>query len=212
MKKTEKYFYDLDFFPHLKLLSEKWKIIRNEFLNLNAPVLNINRINKSNEEVFEEVSNSISEGNQYGWIQGWGNNDNYNQGNLMWIQYGLILDGIKVPFIENEMQQTINMLLNIKGIKVAALLKLEPFTILHTHTHPDIRERNLLQMHLPICTPEKGNFNYLNIMGEFRQYQQGIPIIFDGSYRHFALNESNHSRTTLYLEFDKENLIASDIN
>lgn len=207
MEILEKTFYENRFFPLLNSFSKKWKIIRDEYFELNAPVMNIHRINKSTEEVFKEVENYISKGNQYGWIQGWGNNDNLNKGNLNWIQYGLIVDGFKVPFVGKEMQQTINLLLKIEGIKVAALLKLEPFTVLHTHSHPDIKERNVLQMHLPICTAEKGNFNYLNIEGEFRQYQQGVPIIFDGSFRHFALNESNYSRTTLYLEFDKESLI-----
>lgn len=204
MVQIEQAFYEIEDFPELQNLSEKWEIIKKEFLELKAPVMDVHRIDKVHEDVFTEVHNQVLAGKQYGWVQGWGAGKG---GNINWIQYGLVLNGKKIPFVNNEMQNTINLLLNIDGINAAALLKLKPHTVLHTHNHPDIREKNALQMHLPLQTIDVENYNYLNVMGEFRQYQEGIPIVFDGALNHFAMNESRYNRTTLYIEFGKEKLM-----
>jgi beta-hydroxylase len=81
---------------------------------------------------------------------------------------------------------------------------LKPKTILHCHTHDEIGEENLLQFHLTLTSAVKNNFSYLNVNGEFRQHNVGEAIIFDGSLPHFALNESEHNRVILYLEFTKD--------
>ncbi len=198
----EQSYYDIANFPKLHEICKKWEIIRDEFYELNAPIMPIHRINKSPEEVLLEVhKHVVMEGNQYGWVLGWGGE---NEGNQDWTQYGLVLNDQKVPFTNGKMKQTIDLFKDVKGIIAVALLKLKPNAVLHTHRHADIREKNALQLHLPIDTVKERNYNYLNVQGEFRQYECGKPIVFDGALDHFALNESHKERTTLYIEFHKE--------
>lgn len=93
------------------------------------------------------------------------------------------------------------MLSKIEGIKICAFVKLKARALLPCHTHPEIHEEKLLQLHLPLVTASERNYAYLNVMGEFRQHRCGEPIVFDGSLDHFALNESDVDRTILYMEF-----------
>lgn len=83
-------------------------------------------------------------------------------------------------------------------------MNLKPRSILTRHSHPYIEEQSLLQLHLPIVTAKKDNYNYINCNGEFKQHIEGVPIIFDGSLDHFALNESDEDRIILYIEFKKD--------
>lgn len=197
----EQSYYEIINFPKLNKICKKWKIIRDEFHELDAPIIPINRVEKTHEDVFLEVHNHVVvEGNEYGWVLGWGENGE----NHDWIQYGLILNGQKVPFTGAKMRRTIELFKGVEGIIAVALLKLKPNSVLHTHRHPDIRLKRALQLHLPIDTPKECNYNYLNVQGEFRQYECGKPIVFDGALDHFALNESHNERTTLYIEFHKK--------
>jgi aspartyl/asparaginyl beta-hydroxylase (cupin superfamily) len=200
---TRPSFYDVDQFPLLKELAEKWVIIRDEFRQLQTQVMDINRVDKTHEEVLAEIENYINCGSPYGWVQGWGQGG----ANKQWIQYGLIVHDAVVPFITNEMPETLNFLEKIKGIKVCALVTMHPQSSLPCHQHPEILDEGLLQMHLPIETAEVNNYAYLNVNGEFRQHTCGEALIFDGSLDHFALNESNKNRTILYLEFNKHQLM-----
>lgn len=204
MINTEQAYYEINRFPKLARLCKNWKIIKAEYEKLNAPIMKIHRNDKAYNQVFSEVTNYIKEGNEYGWVLGWGE----TEGNDNWLQYGLIFRDQVVPFIHSEMKQTIEMFKDIKGIKMCALAKLNPHTVLHTHQHPVVREEALLQLHLPIETVLHKNYNYLNVQGEFRQHVCGEPIVFDGSLDHFALNESTGERTVLYIEFDKKSLMT----
>jgi len=202
----EQSYYDIINFPKLNEICKNWEMIRDEFYELNAPIIPVNRIAKTHEEVFSEVHNHVVvEGKEYGWVLGWGESG----GNYGWTQYGLILNGQNIPFTGSKMKQTIELFKNVKGIIAVALLKLKPSTVLHTHQHDDIRRKRALQLHLPIDTPKERNYNYLNVQGEFRQYECGKPIVFDGALDHFALNESHKERTTLYIEFHKKTFMST---
>ena len=148
MEIKEQAYYDIKDFPKLNDICEKWETIREEFKNLGNTIMKVNRIDKTHEEVYLEVFKYLQEGNEYGWTLGWGK----MEGNYDWLQYALILDDQRVPFLNSEMKETVKMFKDVKGIKVCALLKLNPATTLHTHTHPELREQGLLQLHLPIDT------------------------------------------------------------
>jgi len=199
MKSKQQSFYDISNFPQLDILCQNWKIIRDEYKQLNLSIMNVDRVNKAHEEVYEEVFDQVvNKGENYGWIKGWGEGDKSNSD---WLQYGLIFKDQKVPFIGSSMSKTIELLQEVDGLVVAAFLKLKPRSVLHTHNHPDLIVKQALQLHLPIETATHNNFNYINVNGNFRQYECGKPIVFDGTLDHFALNESNLERITLYLEF-----------
>jgi len=193
-------FYDLQEFPALEALAKNWKIIRDEYRQLNAPILPIDRVGKLHEQVYEEIIEHIAQGGEYGWLQGWTMDGNPSKD---WIQYGLIIFDETTPFVQEKMPRTVEMLLQIKGIKTCAISKLKAVGVLPVHQHPEIHDEGLLQMHLTLDAPEGKNCAYLNVEDEFVKHRNGEMIIFDGSLDHFAFNASTTDRAILYMEFDK---------
>lgn len=200
MNHSRQPFYDISLFPALKELCKNWKIIRDEFQQLNVPLMNINRVNKTTDQILKEIFDNINSGKEYGWVLGWGEVG----GNYDWIQYGLIINSAPLPFVSPKLKKTIQLLEEIKGIKLCAFVKLKAHSLLNYHTHPEIFHENLLQLHLPIITANVNNYAYLNVDGIFRQHILGKPIIFDGSLNHFALNDSDVDRVILYMEFSRD--------
>ena len=198
-------FYTIDEFPRFRELCDNWQIIKEEFLQINAPLMNVHRHAKKQEEVIKQVQSELENGNTYGWVRGWGKegiNDD-------WIQYAIYSNSSYVnkmlePYINRLIPRTLEMLKRINGIKICGFAKLKAHSMLPCHTHEGIYKESLLQFHLPIITAPERNYAYLNVMGEFRRHVEGEPIIFDGSLDHFAINESDFDRTVVYMEFKKE--------
>lgn len=193
-------------FPILKELCDNWQIIQQEFSRLDPPVMNVNRASSNYyDEVIENVKLELQNGNDYGWIIGWGK----EKGNDSWLQYGLMcyddsVNAVIESFIGTLIPKTLGMLKKIRGIRVCAFTKLKAHSIIPYHRHPEHIDESILLFHLPIITAQERNYTYLNVMGEFKQYQQGEPIIFDGSFDHFVVNESDVDRIILYVEFKSE--------
>lgn len=201
---TKPAFYKLEDFPQLKCLAEHWTVIRDEYLELPDLVMDIDRVDKTHEEVMREIKNYLERGHPYGWVQGWGDNG----ANPDWVQFPLIVFDHVFPFVLPRMEKTLELLSPIRGIKICGLSKMLPHTFLSTHQHPEIAEEGLLQLHIPLETA-KDNYAYFNVNGEFRHHRCGEPLIFDGSNDHFAVNASEGNRTILYMEFNKRLLMRS---
>ncbi|MEL6510386.1 MAG: toxin-activating lysine-acyltransferase [Pseudomonadota bacterium] len=193
-------FAPIDDYPALKGLTENWRLIRDEMRAVAATTLPINRDGKSHADVAAEVADYVQEGGAYGWLQGWGNAHQREN----WTQLGLVTQDTPVPFLNGHMSRTLDLLQPLSGIKIAALLKMQPGTFLETHSHPELAEEGLLQMHLTLEAAPDRNFAYLNVDGEFRQHIPGTAFVFDGSKPHFAVNASDAERVILYLEFDPQ--------
>lgn len=198
-------FYNPEDFSQFQELISKYQVVREEFLNLDVPLMDINREKKHVDDVINEIFQEIVKGNPYGWVKGWGQEG----GNDNWLQLGLCSHSKEInefflyPFLREKMPQTYEILKKIDAIHMCALVNLKPRTILNRHTHPYINEQSLLQLHLPLVTAKSDNYNYINCNGEFKQHVEGIPIVFDGSLNHFALNESDEDRIIMYIEFKK---------
>ena len=192
-------FYLLSEFPELQELQESWQIIKSELIQLTSPHLNIGRHGKTIEQVFVEVNNHINNGGEYGWVKGLADGG--------WWNFGMLIEDEPIPYIENLMPKTLNILKKLAGIKICALSKMNGPSLIPEHSHPEIHEENLLQFHITLETPKNSpNSTYLNVNGEFCQNIEGKSIIFDGSLNHFAVNASNQDRTILYIEFYKDKL------
>jgi len=196
-------FYAIEQFPVLESLAQNWKTINEEFLALNAPILEINRVNKSITEIVDELKMHMDNGGQYGWLMGWGDHD---LPMTTWTQYALVAYDSPIPYAEAAMPRTLALLRAIKGIKLCALLRIDPHVYLSTHKHDGTWEEGLLHMQLTIDAPVERNYAYLNVRGEFNNSTNGNVVIFDGSLDHFAVNASDTDRTVVYMEFYREGL------
>ncbi|WP_264371311.1 aspartyl/asparaginyl beta-hydroxylase domain-containing protein [Burkholderia plantarii] len=154
-------FYPLEQFPRLAALAAKWEIIRDERQRLDAPMLEIDRVGKSHLQVYAETVEHIRAGGEYGWLKGWGEGA---VSNADWTQYGLAVRDQPIPFAASRMPGTLQMLEEIAGIKVCALSRMLPNTLLNRHRHPELHDEG---MHADayhagrgerarLCLPERG--------------------------------------------------------
>jgi hypothetical protein len=60
-------------------------------------------------------------------------------------------------------------------------------------------------MHIPLqMATGKDNYTYIHVGGEFRKYELGVPIIFDGTQEHFVFNESDEDRIIIHIDFSRK--------
>lgn len=193
--------FPLTNFPYFLELSKHWRIIKEEVADFSGLIININRSGKTHEEMYEELSTLYKKEKKYGWVKGWGLDDEENPS---WLQYYISVYDKIFPIQNGAFDNTLKILKDFEGIKTCAFINLQANTIIPNHKHPEIHEENLLQFHLTLSAPSRNNYSYLNINGEFIRTIEGRAIIFDGSYNHFAFNASNKDRIVLYIEFDKK--------
>jgi len=196
-------FHPLELFPDLSPISSNWQTIRDEYLSLNAPILQIDRVNKSHESVYEELK---AKGHN-GWVKGWNTDGMTNE---KWLNFPIRFYDQMVFDVEQLMPFTAKLIAPLQGVRVCALNKMLPDLFLGTHTHPDHTTRGTLIYHLCLLADDPNTpYNYLNVNGEFIHQLPGTSYVFDGSYPHFALNASARDRVIMYIEFQADALRKS---
>lgn len=198
-------FHPIEDFPQLHALTQQWQTIRDEFLALKAPLLELDRVNKDHAMVHAEMMRHIESGGEYGWLMGW---DNDGTANLKWLQYALTVFRSPIPFAVPAMPKTIELITAIPGIRTSALLTLKPHTLLSAHKHETLHDDGVLLYHLTLDVCEERNFSYIGVEDEIRQNRLGTGLVFDGSLDHFAFNAGTRDRTILYVEFEAQTLRA----
>lgn len=191
-------FYPLDEFPRLMEFARHWPLIQQEAMQLDAPLMAVDRVGRTHEQVVQAVMEAVNQGHPYGWVAGWG-----PQGiNTQWRQYGLRY-GQLYPFdVESRMPSTVALLRQLPGVKVCSLSRLTGPAVLPVHTHDELPKENLLQFHLALGNPSEDCAAYLQVGGVFWKQSAGAAAVFDGSLPHFAVNASLLPRTILYMEFN----------
>lgn len=192
-------FYSLDDFPALANLVANCSVIQHEVAAMDAPLLDIDRTDKSHQQVHTEISEHLQQGGDYGWLKGWG----AAGGNRDWTQYALLFRDTPIGPAQAALPRTLALFAPLKGIKVLALARLAPHSLLSIHRHPELTDEGLLQMHITLSAAGEANFSYLNVAGEFYHQQPGTGAIFDGALDHFAVNATPFPRTIIYMEFEK---------
>ena len=124
--------------------SRAWPKMRHDLDVLAAPLMDVDRVGKSHERVGAEITQRVEAGEPFGWVRGWGRAG----GNPDWTQYGLVLGDRAVGYASAP--RTLALLAPLRGIKVAAFVRLAPGTLLPLHTHPEVAAEGLLQMHVTL--------------------------------------------------------------
>jgi beta-hydroxylase len=190
-------FHDLKEYPALLDLARAWPKLRQDLDALVAPLMDVDRVGKSHERVAVEVTERVEAGEPFGWVRGWGRKG----GNPDWTQYGLVLRDRANGYASAP--RTLALLAPLRGINVAAFVRLAPGTLLPLHTHPEVAAEDLLQMHITLKAPKPSASCLLNVAGEIRQHVTGGTLVFDGSLPHWAVNASTEDRVIFYLEFHR---------
>jgi aspartyl/asparaginyl beta-hydroxylase (cupin superfamily) len=182
-------FVDPAGFAFAAALQARWRLIRQELLELDAPLLELHRIGD-----VEQYAETLLRNN--GWTRSWQVESTVP--NPDWLTYGLSYQGILPDGAERKMPATSRLLLRLRGCQVCAFSLLRAGSFIAPHTHPELAGR-FLTLHLGLdLLPER---SYLSCESETREEKPGGVVIFDGARQHFAVNMSKQDRVILYMEF-----------
>ena len=168
-----------DIFPTSIILEKNWKIIREEFLNLNY-----------NKNKKENMWSKFTTENKEFW-KGWNT---------------VVLRSFNKDNKQNmEKCPTLSKILNNnKNITTAIFSILEPGKTLHSHYGPF---KGVLRYHLGLIVPKpsKGEC-FISVDGIDYDWREGEGVLFDESYKHFATNQTDQHRVILFLDIKRPNL------
>jgi hypothetical protein len=183
-------FFDPAGFAFVPELTSRWRLLRQEWRELEAPLLDLHRVG-----AVHRFAEHLLRDN--GWTPSWQvGSDRPNQG---WLTYALSYQGLLPDGLADIMPATARLLSHLRGIEVCALSLLRPGAFIAPHDHPDIAGR-LLTLHLGLAMdPHRC---YLTVEGEAREEKPGAALVFNAGREHFAVNMGACDRVILYLEFD----------
>ena len=179
-------------YPFIAALQSQWRLIRQEYLELDAPVLDLHRIGSA-ETYVERLLKSN------GWTPSWqvGSADP----NRDWLTYALSYHGMLPDDLPQRMPFTSRLLSRLRDCEVCALSLMRPSSFIKPHTHPEMQGR-LLTLHIGLeAEPER---SFLSVGGLVHEERNGGSVVFDGSQMHFAVNMSSFDRVVLYMEFSPQ--------
>ncbi len=183
-------FYDPALFPFTRELQARWRFIRQEYLELEAPRLNIHRNGAA-----EEYAETLFRNN--GWTPSW--QVDSNDPHEGWTTYALSYKGMLPDEAPQKLPATSRLLARLRGCEVCAFSRMEAGAFIAPHSHPELAG-SLLTLHLGLDLEPRRS--YICVEGQTREEDAGRIIVFDGSREHFAVNMSQKSRTILYMEFN----------
>lgn len=187
-------FYNPALFDFTQEFEHHWQTIRNEYLNLEAPILDIHR-NNNYDSYVETLSR------QNGWMYSWQMTSDRPKHD--WLVYAIAYQGLFAAETTTKLPFLTSLLNRLSGYRVCTFSNMKSGSVITPHNHPEMEE-NILIYHLGLdLVPEK---SYLWVNGQFEAQQNGKSIIFSGRDEHFSLNMSNCDRAVLYLEFDRDKI------
>ena len=160
-------------FPTSIILEKEWKNIRDEFLNF---------VNDNENYKFGNVGkNFIIESEDFwnGWTSfplrmfGKDNEENMN----------------KCPTLKKILKAD-------KDIPTAFFSIMEPGKTLPSHYGPF---KGILRYHLGLKIAKKGNC-FISVDGETYDWKEGEGILFDETYKHFVINDTDEYRVILFID------------
>ena len=167
-------FISTDNIPELKLLTENWKIFKEEALELSE----MNKIMSANNN--DDIGfNSFF---KYGWKRFY----------LKWYD-------AKHPSAEILCPESVKILKSLPNIKAAMFAKLPPGGKLNPHRDP---YAGSLRYHLGLHTPNSDDC-FILVDGEKYSWRDGEAVLFDETYIHQAKNKSQKDRIILFCDVQR---------
>ena len=168
-------FISLTHFPKLEPIQAQWEVIRDECLELHREG------HLNNEDIgFRDVA-------LYSFLRsGW------SRFYLKW--YNTDYESAK-----HLVPKTLAILRKIPSVKTAMFAILPPGGRLVLHRDP---YAGSLRYHLGLATPNSDQC-WLDVDGQTYSWRDGEAVMFDGSYLHHAVNESDQDRIVLLLDVER---------
>eukprot|EP01090_Pellita_catalonica_P021410 TRINITY_DN8005_c0_g1_i1.p1 TRINITY_DN8005_c0_g1~~TRINITY_DN8005_c0_g1_i1.p1 ORF type:complete len:289 (+),score=50.21 TRINITY_DN8005_c0_g1_i1:617-1483(+) len=201
-----RFFYDPDLFPHLKLLKDNIDVIKEELAIVmkgrvvRADIANGSKLN--GVWVNDDAMNDFYAENksQEGWMHWWTTHDP-KKANEDWTVFGLVHSGHTMVENSKLCPRTAKLLSQVNGIRVAGFSRLQPQSGIDTHKGFTGRRYGSLAWHLGLIVPSAGDV-YLQCGPHTHYWQkEGEVIVFDDTFPHSAWNKSNTERVILYIDF-----------
>lgn len=183
-------FHDPAHFAFVGAVQSRWRFLRQEWLELDAPLLDLHRTGPRElqaERLLREP----------GWTASW--QVGTDEPNHDWLTFAISYKGMVPDGAERLLPATTRLLTRLRGCEVSAFSLLRAGGFIRPHHHPEMAGR-LLTLHLGLAVAPKRN--YLCCAGAAREEADGEILVFDGAAEHFAVNMGEAERTILYLEFD----------
>ncbi|HTN92307.1 MAG TPA: aspartyl/asparaginyl beta-hydroxylase domain-containing protein [Sorangium sp.] len=171
-------FYDIDALcPSLRRLDESWPIIRREL----AGVLGASRKNIPRYHEIDPVNKRISESDD----------------GRDWKVFMLYAPG-PVELVENTSRcpETARLLSGIPDLIQAFFSILDPHKHIKPHRGPT---KTMLRYHLGLMVPETSPPT-MRVKDRHYQWAEGESVLFDDSWEHEVINESDESRAVLIVD------------
>ncbi|MES2072575.1 MAG: lipid A hydroxylase LpxO [Pseudomonadota bacterium] len=167
-------YLDLQDFKELAPLQQNWEVIRGEAQNLLAQQ-KIKAAEKNNDAGFNSFF-------KYGWKRFY----------LKWYD-------ASHPSAERLCPQTFALLRDIPSVKAAMFAELPPGGKLNPHRDPFAGS---LRYHLGLVTPNDDSC-FIMVDGQRYSWRDGQGVIFDETYIHWAMNNSEVDRIILFCDVER---------
>jgi ornithine lipid ester-linked acyl 2-hydroxylase len=193
-QRQEKCIISLNKYPELKILEENKNLIIQDLNKIiNKKWINYESIHNDNFDYFSQVK----EKDVFKKFEKLETSLNDDLKTPSWKTQVLIFNG-KLTKYSKELDNTINLLKKISGIKHAGFSCFEPGAISNYHTDNNF---DTYRYHLPLIIPE-GNCK-LKIYNKLYKFNK--PMIFDDSCKHQVWNKTNFNRIIMIIDIYRKN-------
>jgi len=143
-----------------------------------------------------------------GWIHWWSVDSNHPHAD--WTVFPLVHQGQLATQNCQLLPETAAVLSATPGIRVAGFSRLQPHSLIETHTGFTGRRYGALTFHLGLIVPPQGCCLRCGPK-RYDWKSAGESIIFDDTYPHSAENNSDSERIVLYIDFRIPDEIAASL-
>lgn len=183
-------FHDPAGFTFIGALQSRWRYLRQEFRELDAPLVELHRAGAPEQRTERLLR-------EPGWTAAW--EASAHEPNYDCLTFTLSCKGMLPDKADRLLPATARLLSRLRGCEVGAFSLLRPGGSVHPHDHPEMTGRLLI---LQLGLEAEPSRNYLCCGGVAREVVSGQVLVFDGSAEHFAINMGQTSRIILRMEFD----------
>jgi beta-hydroxylase len=186
-KRGAKPIMDLNDFPELKEIQDNWEVIRDEVMALHEQDL---------------IQGTKKEGADSSYDLGFRTFYKYG-----WSKFYVTWYGTELESAQKYCPKTLELIKKVPSINGAMFSHLPPGSKLTRHLDPTACS---LRYHLGLTTPNDDKA-FINIDGTSYSWRDGDALLFDETYLHYAINETDKNRLILMLEVNRPTYLPGTI-